>query len=49
MNKSVTLNIFLLVLIHLADLCYTKTPEAKGQGLGIREPSSLAAPIQFCY
>ena len=45
MNKLVTLNIFILVLIYLSDQCYTKSPGVKGQLLGIRKLRSLPVPI----
>ena len=45
MNKLVTLNIFILVLIYLSDQCYTKSAGVKGQLLGIRKLRSLPVPI----
>ena len=47
MNKLVTLNIFILVLIYLSDQCYTKSAGVKGQLLGIRKLRSLPVPISY--
>lgn len=48
MNKLVTLTL-IFVLLHLTDLCYTKSSGAKCQLWAIRKLSGLPVSTQYCH